>query len=123
MTGLGHSRRFWHVRAMSAFPPIATDERTCREVRLVPTTTVSQASGNSLVREEAGRDFKAHRSRPHLAPVLRQGQKRTTIHINSRRHPENLRKHAGLAGLLAAVSRKNAEACLANANSTLGGCR
>jgi hypothetical protein len=33
---MGHLRRFWHVRAMSALPPIATGERTSREVEFVP---------------------------------------------------------------------------------------
>jgi hypothetical protein len=36
MSETGHSRRFRHVRAMSAMPALATAERTLREVRLVP---------------------------------------------------------------------------------------
>ena len=36
MSLMGHSRRFWHVRAESAFPRIATGQRTCWEVRGVP---------------------------------------------------------------------------------------
>jgi hypothetical protein len=27
-TASGHSRRFWHVRCTSAYPPLATEERT-----------------------------------------------------------------------------------------------
>jgi hypothetical protein len=30
MTGLGHSRRFWHVRGMRGLPPIATVKLTSR---------------------------------------------------------------------------------------------
>ena len=33
---LGHSRRFWPGRGMSASPPIATKQRTFRDVRKVP---------------------------------------------------------------------------------------
>ena len=29
MSTLGQSRRFWPVRVMSAYPPIATKQRTC----------------------------------------------------------------------------------------------
>jgi len=36
MSALGQSRRFGPIRATSALPPIASIERTCREVRLVP---------------------------------------------------------------------------------------
>jgi hypothetical protein len=28
MTAVGLSRRFWHVRCTSAYPPLATEERT-----------------------------------------------------------------------------------------------
>jgi 2-keto-3-deoxy-6-phosphogluconate aldolase len=35
MTALGHSRRFQDVRVTSAFPPIATAERTFRHVSKV----------------------------------------------------------------------------------------
>src|SRR5512132_2951700 len=30
MTAVGHSRRFWDVRCTSAYPPLATGERTFR---------------------------------------------------------------------------------------------
>ncbi|HWX35763.1 MAG TPA: hypothetical protein VNZ53_51140, partial [Steroidobacteraceae bacterium] len=33
----GHSRRSYDVRVTSAYPPKATEERTLREVRNVPT--------------------------------------------------------------------------------------
>ena len=36
MSQMGHSRRFWHVRAESASPRIATGQRTCWAVRVVP---------------------------------------------------------------------------------------
>jgi hypothetical protein len=42
MSPMGHSRRFWLVRGMSAYPLIATAEQTSREVRFVPNGAVSQ---------------------------------------------------------------------------------
>ncbi len=47
MSGLGQSRRFWHVRATSAFPLIATEERTSRDVSNVPLTD-SCVAANSI---------------------------------------------------------------------------
>jgi hypothetical protein len=41
-SAMGHSRRKWAVHPMSAFPPIATIERTCEEVRLVPMPEVDR---------------------------------------------------------------------------------
>src|SRR4051812_4694473 len=40
MSEMGQSRRFWPVRAMSAYPPIATNERTLLDVSNVPTTDI-----------------------------------------------------------------------------------
>jgi hypothetical protein len=36
MSGLGHSRPNWAMRAMSGLPPLATELRTSLEVRFVP---------------------------------------------------------------------------------------
>jgi hypothetical protein len=44
MSQKGHSRRFWDVRAESAFPPIATGQRTCQEVRVAPTADSCSAA-------------------------------------------------------------------------------
>ena len=38
---MGQKLPKWAVHPMSAFPPIATVERTCEEVRSVPLPTVS----------------------------------------------------------------------------------
>ena len=43
MSLLGQSLPKWAVQAMSAFPPIATIERTCQEVRFVPQTDIAYA--------------------------------------------------------------------------------
>ena len=62
MSVLGHSRRFWPipatsalpplatVRAMSAIHPIATAERTSREVRSVPEADIAAYSITSSAR-------------------------------------------------------------------------
>ena len=44
MSESGHSRRFGDVRVTSAFPPIATKERTPRDVSNVPTADISADS-------------------------------------------------------------------------------
>jgi len=41
MSQLDHSRRFCHVRAMSARPPIATEQMTSRYVSKVPLSEVA----------------------------------------------------------------------------------
>ena len=41
MSHKGHSRPKWPARVMSAFPPIATSERTCGDVRSVPQPEVT----------------------------------------------------------------------------------
>ena len=44
MSRMGHSRRFWHVRDTSAYPPLATEERTFQVGSFVPIPVVSRCS-------------------------------------------------------------------------------
>ena len=48
-TAKGPSLPKWAVQAVSAFPPIATIERTCQEVRFVPWTEVPLNKFNHAV--------------------------------------------------------------------------
>jgi hypothetical protein len=48
MVETGQSRRFWPIGATSAYPLIATVQRTSREVRLVPLAAVSTCSKQGL---------------------------------------------------------------------------
>jgi hypothetical protein len=47
MSQLGHFRPKWLARVMSAFPPIATIQRTSEEVRFVPTADIAPVVGNN----------------------------------------------------------------------------
>src|SRR6266480_7650627 len=40
---MGHSRRFFHVRVMSAYPPVATGQRTSLDVSNVPVMDIDAA--------------------------------------------------------------------------------
>ena len=68
MSALGQSRRFRPAQAMSAFPPVATRERTFSDVRYVPAADI----GYSSKRPEPLR-YASNRTRPvaisHTAPT------------------------------------------------------
>ena len=68
MSGQGQSLPKWGVRAMSAFPTIATKLRTSREVRLVPTRDSCSAANRSFIRSLLRLD---HLQQPYSGLLLR----------------------------------------------------
>ena len=65
MSELGQSRRFDDVRVISAFPPIATKERTSRDVSNVPPSDIT-----SLIRRYANADSTAITSDPWYGAIM-----------------------------------------------------
>ena len=51
---MGHSRRFFHVRVMSAYPPVATEQQTSLDVSNVPVMDIDAAvcRGNRYPQDE-----------------------------------------------------------------------
>jgi len=52
---VGHSRRFWHVRGTSAYPPLATDVRTFRIGSFVPGGDIAPTYPRAILPAELGR--------------------------------------------------------------------
>ncbi len=80
MSGLGQSRRFDHARAESAFPPLATKQRTWTEVRKVPIGDISMLF-NRLVslRDQDRREVIYAKNLPRNSPASCLRELRTTF--------------------------------------------
>ena len=53
---MGQSRGFWLVNPMSPVPPIATAERTCRDVCLVPIADIQSITSSAATNTDCGTD-------------------------------------------------------------------
>ena len=76
---MGHSRRFYDVRAMSGLPPIATELRTSLEVWFVPLAAVSNHSNQTpfvVGTTPPAQIVHVGTSRPSVLAVLRHERQR-----------------------------------------------